>query len=150
MIRQSALPSPPIASAAPPSRPPDIRPDWALFLDLDGTLIDLAPTPSSVVVPDGLVDVLRRLRERLGGALAIISGRPVEEVDHLLAPLRLTVAGNHGASARLPDGTQGLLAAVAAVPEDWIVRARAACARWPGTLVEAKPYSLALHFRQAP
>lgn len=130
--------------------PPDIRSDWALFLDLDGTLLDMAPTPSSVVVPDGLPEVLRRLRDRLGGALAIVSGRPIEEIDRLLAPLSLAVAGNHGASARLVDGAQHLLAPIAALPSDWISRARAACAHWPGTVVEPKPYSLALHFRLAP
>jgi trehalose 6-phosphate phosphatase len=136
--------------ADPAFRPPDIRPGWALFLDLDGTLIDLAPTPSSVVVPDGLVAVLARLRVRLGGALAIVSGRPVDDVDRLLAPLLLPVAGDHGASARLPDGTRQALAPVAALPRDWPARARGACANWPGTIVEEKPYSLALHYKLAP
>lgn len=148
MMDSSAVKSHEAATIA--STPPDIQSDWALFLDLDGTLLDLAPTPSSVVVPDGLIDVLRRLRDRLDGALAIVSGRPVEEIDRLLAPLTLAVAGNHGASARLSDGTQRLLAPVEALPADWISRAQAACAQWPGTLVEVKPYSLALHFRLAP
>ncbi|HJQ56045.1 MAG TPA: trehalose-phosphatase, partial [Vineibacter sp.] len=130
--------------------PPAIRPDWALFLDLDGTLLDLAPTPSSVTVPDGLREVLARLRERLDGALAIVSGRPVEEIDRLLAPLVLPVAGNHGASARLDDGAQRLLAPVGALPAEWVARVRAACLPWPGTMVELKPYSLALHYRLAP
>jgi len=121
-----------------------------LFLDLDGTLLDLAPTPTSVVIPDGLVDDLRRLRDRLGGAVAIVTGRPLEDVDRMLAPLRLPVAGNHGASARLPDGTTQTLAPVALLPPDWLPRAQAACTPWPGTLVEPKPYSLALHYRLAP
>jgi trehalose 6-phosphate phosphatase len=133
-----------------PQHPPDIRSDWALFLDLDGTLLDLAPTPTSVVVPEGLVDNLRRLCDRLCGAVAIVTGRPLEDVDSLLAPLRLPVAGNHGASARLPDGTTQALAPVTALPPTWLARAQAACTRWPGTLVEPKPYSLALHFRLAP
>lgn len=139
-------PSP--ASSLP--RPPEIRSDWALFLDLDGTLLDLAPTPSSVVVPDGLVDDLQRLRARLGGAVAIVSGRSIEDVDRLLSPLRLTVAGNHGASARLPDGTTQVLTPVGSLPPTWLPRAHAAAARWPGTLIEPKPYSLALHYRLAP
>jgi trehalose 6-phosphate phosphatase len=130
--------------------PPAIESDWALFLDFDGTLLDLAPTPSAVVVPDGLREVLSRLRGRLQGALAIVTGRPIEEIDALLAPLILPVAGNHGASARLGDGAPRLLAPVAALPADWVARARAACAGWPGTIVEPKPFSLAVHFRQAP
>jgi trehalose 6-phosphate phosphatase len=143
-------PSPDTGPHPASSRPPDIGADWALFLDLDGTLLDIAPTPTSVSVPDGLVEVLGRLQRQLGGALAIVSGRPLADIDRLLAPLLLPVAGNHGASARLPDGTQQALAAVAALPQDWLERARTACAQWPGTIVEPKPFSLALHFRLAP
>jgi len=146
LVLESQQPS----STPAPQQPPDIRSDWALFLDLDGTLLDLAPTPTSVVVPDGLVDTLQRLRDRLGGAVAIVTGRPLEDVDRLLAPLMLPVAGNHGASARLPDGTTQALAPVSLLPPDWRARAQAASTRWPGTLVEPKPYSLALHYRLAP
>ncbi len=149
MINRPALgadPSPPTQAG----QPPDIESDWALFLDLDGTLLDLAPTPTSVVVPDGLVDVLRRLHHRLRGAVAIVTGRPLADIDRLLAPLVLPVAGNHGASARLPDGTQQALAPVQPLPPDWVAQAQATCAQWPGTIVEPKPYSLALHYRLAP
>ncbi|HKU97692.1 MAG TPA: trehalose-phosphatase [Vineibacter sp.] len=133
-----------------PPQPPELRSDWALFLDLDGTLLDLALTPTAVVVPDGLVDVLRRLHGRLNGALAIVTGRPLDDIDRLLAPLVLPVAGNHGASARLPDGSQQALAPVSALPPAWRAEAEAACSQWPGTIVEPKPYSLALHYRLAP
>jgi trehalose 6-phosphate phosphatase len=138
------------ASALSPPGPPAIGTDWALFLDLDGTLLDLAPTPASVTVPADLVETLGEVRRRLGGALAIVSGRPLADVDRLLAPLLLPVAGNHGASARLPDGSQLTLAPVVALPSDWLSRAETACAQWTGTIVEPKPYSLALHFRLAP
>jgi trehalose 6-phosphate phosphatase len=138
--------------APPPSpqQPPAIGSDWALFLDLDGTLLDLAPTPTSVEVPPGLIDVLHRLSARLGGALAIVTGRPLEDIDRLLAPLRLPVAGNHGASARLPDGTTRALAEIAPLPPEWLPHAEETCAAWPGVIVEPKPYSIALHYRQAP
>jgi trehalose 6-phosphate phosphatase len=149
MTDRATLQSGPAATQAP-TTPPDIGSHWALFLDLDGTLLDLAPTPSSVSVPDGLVDSLEHLRRRLGGALAIVSGRPLADIDRLLAPLLLPVAGNHGATARLPDGTHHSLAPVSALPPDWLTRAQAACAQWAGTIVEPKPYSLALHFRLAP
>jgi trehalose 6-phosphate phosphatase len=150
MTNRPALESQPPSPPQPPRQPPDLRSDWALFLDFDGTLLDLAPTPTSVVVPDGLVDVLRRLQDRLHGAVAIVTGRPLADIDRLLAPLVLPVAGNHGASARLPDGTQQVLAPVTPLPGDWVTRAQAACAHWPGTIVEPKPYSLALHYRLAP
>ena len=67
-------------------------PASALLLDLDGTLLDLAPTPDSVVVPAGLPDTLRALRDRLGGALAIVTGRPVETIDALLGDAPYAVA----------------------------------------------------------
>src|SRR5271169_2429806 len=72
----------------------------ALLLDLDGTLLDLAPTPDSVVVPPGLPDVLRTLRRLLDDALAIVTGRPVETVDHLLGDAVFAVAGEHGGAVR--------------------------------------------------
>lgn len=142
---------PPLPSRPPsPADPPPIADDWALFLDLDGTLLDMALTPTSVVVPEGLVDVLRHLSRRLDGALAIVTGRPLEDIDRLLAPLRLPVAGNHGASGRGPDGTILALAPVAPLPPAWVAEAERVCAPWEGVIVEPKPYSLALHYRLAP
>src|SRR6476620_3156598 len=72
----------------------------ALFLDLDGTLIDIAPTPDTVFIPDDLVPLLGSLSEILGGALAIITGRRITDVDQLLAPLKLVTAGVHGGELR--------------------------------------------------
>jgi trehalose 6-phosphate phosphatase len=83
-------------------------PSCALFLDFDGTLVDLAERPEDVVVPPALVDTLRELHTYLGGALAVISGRPIEQIDEFLAPLRLPVAGVHGAERRSADGTLSL------------------------------------------
>ncbi|MGO9358899.1 MAG: trehalose-phosphatase, partial [Xanthobacteraceae bacterium] len=67
----------------------------AIFLDVDGTLIDIAPTPDGVVVPDDLVPTLRRLSQALDGAVAILTGRPASQVDRFLTPLRPIVAGVH-------------------------------------------------------
>ncbi|MGE0023796.1 MAG: trehalose-phosphatase, partial [Hyphomicrobium sp.] len=72
----------------------------ALFLDVDGTLLDLAATPKSVRVPNGLIGVLQRLSLRLDGAVAIITGRLFSEIDLLLQPVKLTASGVHGAEIR--------------------------------------------------
>src|SRR5580658_8113203 len=89
--------------ATPPARPrPPLPPiaQAALLLDLDGTLLDIAPTPEAVVVPPGLIACLRSLRAVLGGALAVISGRPVEQIDALLPDAVHAIAGEHGGAIR--------------------------------------------------
>src|SRR5690242_13964730 len=80
---------------------PISAPEWALFLDFDGTLVDIAERPDAVVVPDDLRGILRRLEHRFGGALAIVTGRPIAAIDGFLAPERFDVAGVHGAEYRL-------------------------------------------------
>src|ERR1700723_119251 len=80
----------------------------ALFLDVDGTLLDLAARPDDVVTPAGLVTTLAGAERKLAGALALISGRSIHDVDHLFAPLRLRVSGVHGAEVRFdPDAPTG-------------------------------------------
>ena len=69
----------------------------ALFLDVDGTLLDLASKPDAVLVPDGLVGILGRAGRKLKGALAIVSGRTIEDIDRLFTPLHLRASGVHGA-----------------------------------------------------
>jgi trehalose 6-phosphate phosphatase len=122
--------------------------DDALFLDFDGTLVDLAPMPDAVCVAPGLVEVLRGLHRQLGGRLAIVSGRPIEQIDALLAPLTLPAAGVHGMQRR---DAAGVLHA-APLPALAAVRAcaDALAARHAGVWVEEKYGALALHFRQAP
>ncbi|HEY1229047.1 MAG TPA: trehalose-phosphatase [Ramlibacter sp.] len=71
--------------------PPRLTPDAALFLDFDGTLVDIAPEPGAVVVPCGLVPTLDALQQYLSGAVAVVSGRPIREIDEYLEPLRLPV-----------------------------------------------------------
>ncbi len=123
-------------------------PACALFLDFDGTLVDIAARPHAVVIPQGLVDTLGRLQGRLGGALAVVSGRPIEQIDRLLAPLVLSVAGVHGAERRRADGT---LAWLDVHPlHDVEEAARALVRSHPALLLESKRGALALHYRQAP
>ena len=72
----------------------------ALFLDVDGTLLDLAASPTAVVVPPGLVECIANIERALGGALALISGRTLGDLDQLFWPLRLRASGVHGAEIR--------------------------------------------------
>ena len=129
--------------------PPVLRADCALFLDIDGTLIEFAPTPERVIVPDSLRCSLYWLSESLDGALALVSGRAVHTIDALFAPLRLPVAGLHGQELRTLDGLQSQAStpdALRAVAAD----ALALCHRHAGALVEDKGASIALHWRNAP
>jgi trehalose 6-phosphate phosphatase len=132
------------------SQLPEIAPDWALFLDLDGTLLDIAPTPDAVVVPQGLVDSLRGVSARLSSAVAIVSGRSVADVDRFLAPLALPGGFGHGAEIRLPGGASTPSEAARNLPGAWLDRLREATSGWPGVIVEPKAHGVALHFRLAP
>jgi len=123
---------------------------WALFLDVDGTLIDLAATPDTVTVPPSLVPILAAAQKRLDGALAIVSGRTIAAVDCIVAPLVLPCAGEHGAALRLPNGSFEAAPAAYAMPSEWRNRAEKTVAAWPGVWVENKSCGLALHYRQAP
>jgi len=123
-------------------------PSCALFLDFDGTLVDIAPQPDAVIVPAGLVSALEALHGRLGGALALISGRPIAQIDAFLQPMRLPTAGVHGAERRSASGDITL---VATYPLDRVQAvALALAARDPRLRLEVKRGSIALHFRQAP
>jgi trehalose 6-phosphate phosphatase len=122
----------------------------ALLLDIDGTLLDLAPTPREVWVPPGLAETLDRLRIRTAGALALVSGRSLNDIDLIFAPERFPGVGGHGAEMRL--STESEAVATHAPPMDKELKGRlAAIAKLsPGILLEDKGYSLALHYRLAP
>jgi trehalose 6-phosphate phosphatase len=122
---------------------------WALFIDIDGTLLDMAPTPDSVVVPTCLVPLLGRVVQRLGGAVALSTGRRVAEADRLMAPLLLVTSGVHGTEVRRTAGGNiaTLLAPISAVLMHEIEQAAMLA---PGTLVERKGCSAAVHYRNAP
>jgi len=125
-----------------------LYPSCALFLDFDGTLVDLAPQPEAVIVPSALVATLGALNTYLGGALALISGRPIEQIDGFLKPLLLPVAGVHGAERRSASGEMTLLSThPLQLVED---AALELAARHPALRVENKRGSVALHYRQAP
>lgn len=121
----------------------------ALFLDLDGTLIDIAPSPDDVVAPQQLVSSLGALERRLDGALAVVSGRPIATIDALLAPLRLPAAGVHGAEVRFESGQANVSRAAPPIPNGvrWLL---APLAGLPGVVIEDKTIAIAVHFRQAP
>jgi trehalose 6-phosphate phosphatase len=131
-------------------RAPEIERHWALFLDLDGTMLDIAAAPERVVTPSRLIDALVRLRAALNGALAVVSGRPLGEVDRLLDPLRLPGAGEHGGVIRLPSGALDEAPAALGPPKEWARELREATRGWEGIMVEEKRYSVAIHYRLAP
>ena len=134
----------------PPPATPALPDTAALLLDLDGTLIDIAATPDAVVVPAMLPTVLLRLREKLGGALAVVTGRPVEDVDRLLPGIPTAVAGEHGGAIRFAPGAPLERADLPELPGAWLVEAEWAVAAHPGAFVERKARGFALHYRQAP
>jgi trehalose 6-phosphate phosphatase len=120
----------------------------ALLLDVDGTLLDMAPRPDEVHVPDDLRRTLWQLDERSGGAVALVSGRPLRDVDALFAPLLLSATGGHGAEVRVLTGER--IEQWTAPMLDEALRARVRALAGDGVLVEDKGYSLAVHFRLAP
>lgn len=122
----------------------------ALLLDLDGTLLDFAPTPDQVVVPPGLPTTLRHLRAGLNDALAIVTGRPIEQIDALLPGIPFAVAGEHGGAIRHAPDTAIERPALPEAPAAWRAQARDFADRHPGLLLEPKARGFVLHYRQAP
>src|SRR5580704_14213095 len=136
-------------SIAAPCLVPDFQ-ACALLLDVDGTILDLAPTPREVRVPSSLRHAMSRLSERTGGALALVSGRRVSDLDLLFAPLELPAVGGHGAEIRPVAGTS--LDIRRTLPLDATLKRKfaAIAESGPGILIEDKGYSVALHYRLAP
>lgn len=132
-----------------PPELPDAGARWAFFLDVDGTLIEIAATPESVVVPAHLVPLLARLREAADGALALVSGRTVEELDRLFAPEHFIAAGVHGAQLRVSDGPPSTSADVRALDPVRNVLATLE-RRYPGVRAEDKGTAIAVHYRAVP
>lgn len=124
-------------------------PDWALFLDVDGTLLHLAETPESVEVSDHLRKVLGRLAPAFEGAVALISGRRIEDLDRMFAPLRLPAAGLHGLEHREANGRLRVLGE-AEMLSPLRGPLREFAGRNEGILLEDKGRTLALHYRKAP
>jgi trehalose 6-phosphate phosphatase len=128
---------------------PALESRWALFLDVDGTLVELAPTPDAVKITESLLDLLSRLHHCLDGALALISGRRIETLDELFAPLRLPCAGLHGFEWRDSDGRTGHAAVNTSSLEAMRSAAMRLSEKLPAVLMEDKGFSIAFHFRNA-
>jgi trehalose 6-phosphate phosphatase len=124
----------------------------ALLLDLDGTLLDIAPTPDAVVVPPGLVDTLDCLRGRLGGAIAIVTGRTADFIDRLFGDGAFALGAEHGGTVRRLPGTPPQRADkhLAPPPDAWIAAAQRLADMHPGALMERKALGFTLHYRAVP
>jgi trehalose 6-phosphate phosphatase len=127
---------------------PSLTRHTALFLDFDGTLVDIASEPELVAVPPDLVTLLDALSQHLCGALAIVSGRELSDLDRYLAPLKLPTAGQHGAVHRHVGGRIEQLTAPPL--QDMQRVAQALAAEHAGLRVEIKSAAVALHYRHAP
>jgi trehalose 6-phosphate phosphatase len=132
-----------------PSTIPNLR-ESAILLDVDGTIVDLAPTPREVWIPPSLRHVLSRLVERTEGAVALVSGRSVNDLDLIFAPLLLTAIGGHGAEFRSINNGQRTSPKPAPLDPTLKRRLATIAEAGPGIIVEDKGYSLALHYRLAP
>jgi trehalose 6-phosphate phosphatase len=124
--------------------------DIAVFLDLDGTLLEIAPTPDAVHVGLETLALLERSRLALGGALALITGRAIDDVDALLAPLALPIAGQHGFERRDADGRRHAYARRPPRLDAARDALTAFADRHPGVLIEDKGCTLAAHYRLVP
>ncbi len=123
--------------------------DWALFLDIDGTLLRMAPTPDAVSVPPELPKLLAAVAGGLDGALAIVTGRRVAEADRLLAPVKLVASGVHGTELR-NDPAGPIMMLAKPVPADVIEMMMSVSRIAEGILVEQKGSGAAVHYRNAP
>ncbi|MGE6742230.1 trehalose-phosphatase [Allorhizobium pseudoryzae] len=123
--------------------------DYALFLDIDGTLIDLAERPEAIVVPPDLSDHLQALSRRMDGALALVTGRALAFADGLFRPLSFPIAGLHGAERRRADGS---IDGLTTDPRFTTLKRslERVTSDWKGILIEDKGAAVAAHYRQAP
>jgi trehalose 6-phosphate phosphatase len=126
----------------------DLR-QCAILLDIDGTILDIAPSPRQVWVPTGLRRTLSRLTDLTGGAVALVSGRSINDIDLIFSPLQLPTIGVHGAEMRT-SGEADVLTRVAPLSKALKRKLATVAELGPGILVEDKGYSLALHYRLAP
>jgi trehalose 6-phosphate phosphatase len=134
---------------APAGIVPDLD-QTALLLDIDGTLIELAPTPRDIIVPPKLGATLQALHDRLDGALALVSGRSLTDIDVIFAPLQFPAVGGHGAEMRLSIDNEAVDTHAPPMDNDLKRRFIAISQLSPGILLEDKGYSIALHYRLAP
>ncbi len=124
--------------------------ECAFFLDVDGTLLEIADTPSAVRMDLELLDLIGRLYRCSGGALALVSGRSISDLEELLGAGRMPLAGQHGLERRDAAGRLWIHAAPPAAKCSIKEALAPVLARHPGLLLEDKGLTLALHYRQAP
>jgi trehalose 6-phosphate phosphatase len=129
---------------------PPFEPGWALFLDVDGTLLDIAERPDEVNTRAVDCELVEGLRRAAGGALALISGRSLAQLDELFAPLRLPAAGQHGFERRDVQGRRHRHRFAADKLQPAARRIRDFARRHEGLVFEDKGASVALHYRLAP
>lgn len=122
----------------------------AIFLDFDGTLADIVEHPDDVRLPADMIDALDRLSQRTSGAVAVVTGRPIEQIDHLLSPLVLPVAGVHGMARRTFDGKLHTTRYDPEILAQVQARLMRLHTRHEDTMVETKPASVAFHYRRRP
>ena len=122
----------------------------AFLLDLDGTIVDIAPTPTDVRASAALRGTLARLWRLSGGALALVSGRALADLDRVVAPLQLPAVGSHGAEFRPVAGEPASAGCMTPLDADLKGRLKSIAELDRAILVEDKDYALALHYRQAP
>src|SRR3979411_915778 len=124
--------------------------ECALLLDIDGTLLDLAPTPREVWEPPGRAKTMNRLLQRTSGALALVSGRSLNDIDLIFAPAEFPAVGGHGAEMRIMVDNEAVASHAPPMDKELKKRLAAIAQLSPGILLEDKGYSLALHYRLAP
>ncbi len=122
----------------------------AFLLDFDGTLVDIAPAPELVRVAPDLADVLLRLRALCGDALAIVTGRPIAQIDEYLPDVPFAVAGEHGIAVRLAPGGAIQRPELPPVPPHWLVEGEKLATLHGGVRVERKATGFVLHYRANP
>jgi trehalose 6-phosphate phosphatase len=129
---------------------PPFSADWAFFLDLDGTLLEIAETPEAVGIGAEERFLLESLKTKTAGAVAVISGRALGRIDEILSPLVLPAAGQHGAERRDAKGVRHRHRFPANVLRPVAVGIRSFAAQHQGLVFEDKGASVALHYRKAP
>jgi trehalose 6-phosphate phosphatase len=131
----------------PPS--PDIADHhWAWFLDVDGTLLEIESHPDLVTADTRLLFLLDSLSKAYDGAVALISGRSLEQLDDIFGSFKIAAAASHGLERRMPDGTVELQARK--IPARSVDRIMAFAERHRGLMVERKPFSIGIHYRNRP
>ena len=129
---------------------PPFKSDWAFFLDIDGTLLDIAATPKAVHTVRADCKLVAALYDKAGGALALVSGRSLAMIDELFSPLKLPAAGQHGVERRDARGRTHKPSVSQDVFKNAAQHIRAFAERHAGLVFENKGYSMALHYRLAP